>query len=160
MASYPYYPVNYGNPYSYLPQGYQPVMPAPQVQQQFQTQSQPTTGIIWISGLQEAQMYPVAPNNAVALWEQSGKAIYLKQADATGKPTIRIYDLVERTETASTASSAATVKTPEYITKEELAEIIGVLKGLTGDIEQMKGDLYGVAGRMKTAKKEVTDDDA
>ena len=38
-------------------------------------QQQSPTGIIWVSGVQEAQLYPVAPNNAVALWENSGKAI-------------------------------------------------------------------------------------
>lgn len=93
-------------------------------------------------------MFPVAPNNAVALWEQSGKVIYLKSADATGKPTLRIYDLAERKETKA--------QPHEYITKDELADILGVLKGLTGEIEQMKGDLYGVAGRKR--KKEVTED--
>lgn len=161
MAAYPYYPVNYVTPYSaYYPANYQPVGQVPQVQQQNQQQAPQTSGIIWISGMQEAQMYPVAPNNAVALWEQSGKVIYLKQADATGKPNIRIYDLSERTEMPSTAPSSQDGKPHEYITKEELAEIVGVLKGLTGEIEQMKGDLYGVAGRKRSSKKEVVEDDS
>lgn len=135
----------------YYPQTYQQI---PQVQaQQQQPQSNNTSGIIWVSGQQEAQMYPVAPNNAVALWEQSGKTIYLKSADATGKPALRIFDLSERKEMPQTAD----VKPPEYVTKEELGEILGVLKGVTGEIEQMKGDLYGVAGRKR--KKEVTEVD-
>lgn len=49
MPYNPYLPA-YGPYYPYQPQA---------VQQQPQT-----SGIIWISGLQEAQMYPVAPNNA------------------------------------------------------------------------------------------------
>lgn len=120
-------------------------------------QNQPQqSGIIWVSGQQEAQMYPVAPNNAVALWEQSGKTIYLKSADATGKPTLRIFELSERKD----MPQAADLKPPEYVTKEELGEILGVLKGVTGEIEQMKGDLYGVAGRKRSAKKtEVAEDD-
>ena len=105
-------------------------------------------------------MYPVAPNNAVALWEQSGKIIYLKTADATGKPTLKVYDLIERTETAAAASPAPDVKVPAYVTKEELSEILSVMKGLTGEVEQMKGDLYGISGRKRQAKKaEVVDDD-
>lgn len=124
----------------------------PHYQPYYQTQPQ-QSGIIWVSGQQEAQMYPVAPNNAVALWEQSGKTIYLKSADATGKPALRIFDLSERKEMPQTAD----VKPPEYVTKEELGEILGVLKGVTGEIEQMKGDLYGVAGRKR--KKEVTEVD-
>lgn len=146
---YPYYP----NFQQYFPQNYQPIQPPPQ------QQTQPS-GIIWISGLMEAQSYPVAPNNAVVLWENSGKVIYLKQADATGKPTIRIYDLVERTETASNASASPDDKTIDYVTKDELKTLVGAVKGLAGEIETMKGDLYGVAGRKKAVKKEATDDDA
>lgn len=160
MAAYPYYPVQYGNPYSYLPQGYQP-MQQPQMMQnpQMQSQSQqsPTaSGIIWVSGAQEAGMYPVAPNNAVALWEQSGKTIYLKSADATGKPTMKVYDLVERTDSISTASAVQDEKS--FATKDDVAALATAVKGILGDLETVKGDLYGVAGRKKTAKKEVEDD--
>ena len=57
--AYPYYAYN-----PYYPATYQPAtQPQP-------AQSSPPTGIIWISGIQEAQMYSVAPNYAVALWER------------------------------------------------------------------------------------------
>ena len=124
----------------YYPQTYQP--------QQTQQQQQ-TSGILWVSGMQEASMYPVAPNNAVALWEQSGKVIYLKQADATGKPTIKVYDLVERTEEAPAQT--------EFATKADLGAVSKAIKDALTEMEQMKADLYGVAGRKK--KKEVTEDD-
>ena len=96
MAAYNYYGQSYGNPYgAFYPQGFQPMMQqgmpnVPQMQSPVQTAPQSyspainQSGIIWISGLQEAQMYPIAPNNAVALWEKSGKVIYLKQADHDG----------------------------------------------------------------------------
>lgn len=131
--------------FPYYTQAYQPYY--------YQQPQQNTSGIIWVSGINEAQMYPVAPNNAVALWEQSGKAIYLKSADATGKPSLRIFELSERKD----MPQAADVKAPEYVTKDDLDEILSVLKGVTGEIEQMKGDLYGVAGRKR--KKEVTEDE-
>ena len=166
MAYNPYFPVNYsyGN---YYPQAYQPVAQQPMVQQpQVQpTQMSPTnqtpstSGIIWVSGAQEAQMYPLAPNNAVALWETSGKTIYLKSADQTGKPTIKVYDLVERTQSVS--ESFGPEDKIDYVTREELGKISGVLESVRGDLEQMKGDLYGMAGRKKPAKRmEVEEDDA
>ena len=131
-------PLPYYQPYnSYLPPNYQ----QPQ---------QAQNSIIWVGGLAEAQTYPVAPNCAVALWEQSGKTIYMKSADATGKPSMRIYDIVERIESPDK-------EVEEFAKKSDLAQILSTLKGLTGDIEQMKEDLYGVAGRKK--KKEVTEDD-
>lgn len=152
MAAYPYYPVGY-NPY--LPANYQQVA-SPQP-----PQNPSTSGIIWVSGAQEAQFYPVAPNNAVALWENNGKTIYLKQADATGKPTIRIFDLIERTDTAPASQTSQDVKMPDYATKGELTAIIESVKTISGDIETMKGDLYGMAGRKKPSRKvEVEDDDA
>lgn len=165
--AYPYY--NYP---SYQPSFYQPQMPQYQMQQPVQqTQNYSPvinqSGIIWISGPQEAQMYPIAPNNAVALWEKSGKVIYLKQADATGKPTITAYDLVERTQSASDGASSEDVKAPTYATKDELSAVVGVVKGfdellgsLKSDIDTMKGDMYGIAGKKKAKKQaEVIEDD-
>ena len=152
--AYPYIPAF--QPYgSYLPQGYQAMM---QPQQTPQVQGPTTSGIIWVSGAQEAGMYPVSPNNAVALWEQSGKTIYLKSADATGKPTMRVYDLVERTDSSAAAPASPDDKTG-YATKDDVAALAGAVKSILGDIETMKGDLYGLSGKRKTAKKEVSEDD-
>ena len=148
MAGYPYYT-------PYYQTGYQPIMPQPA-----QAQNLSTSGIIWVSGAQEAQFYPVAPNNAVALWENNGKTIYLKQADATGKPSIRVYDLTERTEVAPAAPDQQDGKAPDYVTKSELAAIVDSVKSITNDVETMKCDLYGVAGRKKSVRKtEVEEDD-
>lgn len=161
--AYPYYqPAPYQ---SYYPPLYQPQMPQIQPAQQPQVQQPQTSGIIWISGLMEAQAYPIAPNNAVALWEKSGKTIYLKQADATGKPSITIYDLVERVESAQDVSSEAS-KPVNYATKEELSLVVGAVKSydemlsaLKADMETLKSDMYGIAGKKKSVKKESADDE-
>lgn len=55
--------------------------------------------------------------------------MYLKQSDASGKPTLKIYDLVERAETPRTAPQGKGV---EFVTREEfdrLAALVGELKG-------------------------------
>lgn len=135
-------------------------------QQQYNTYAPIThSGILWVSGLMEAQAYPIAPNNAVALWEKSGKTVYLKSADPTGKPSIKVYDLVERTETASDGVSDADGKTQAYATKDELGAVVGAVKGfdeliggIKADIETLKSDMYGIAGK-KTAKKPVKEED-
>ena len=168
---YPYYQPNYQNyyPASYQPV-YQPTQQAQPVQQPTPQQSfSPTpTGIIWISGLQEAQMYPLAPNSAVALWGRDGKTIFLKQSDATGKPSMIVYDLVERAETPSDSANGGDNKVPAYATKDELGAVVGVvkdyseaLKRIQSDIDGMKGDLYGAVGKRKPVKKTVeVEDDA
>lgn len=172
--AYPYY--NYNNPYQqgfYQPM-FQPVQQQPVMAQQAQ-QTAPVqsyspainqSGIIWVSGPMEAQSYPIAPNNAVALWEKSGKVIYLKSADATGKPTMTVYDLVERDQSAS---DAVTEQNTEYATKSDLSAVVGVVKGfdellsgIKSDVDAMKGDMYGIAGKKKSASKktvEVADDE-
>lgn len=88
-----------------------------------------TGGVQWVSSEQEARGYLIAPNSAVALWDSSAPTVYLKQSDASGKPTLKIYDLVERAETPSNAPQKPGV---EFVTREEfdrLAALVGEMKG-------------------------------
>lgn len=65
-------------------------------------QQTPQQSMVWVSGEQEAMSYLVAPNSAVALWDSTAPVIYLKQADASGRPSVKAYELVERTQKAPT----------------------------------------------------------
>lgn len=164
------YPVGY-NPYqSTYMQPYQQMVPQNMVQPtQMSVSNQPvqtSNSIIWVSGEKEAAMYPIAPNNAVTLWSQSEPVVYLKQADASGKPTMKTFDLVERAETPSDGGSSGGAKTAEYATKEELSAVLSAVRGIDGvvasvksDLETVKGDMYGVIGKKKPTKREeaVTD---
>lgn len=173
MANYGFYGPNYANPYvNYT--GYQQPMPQPQIQSTGQMQGQTQnvqpiqnyspainqSGIIWISGLQEAQMFPIAPNAAVALWQKDGKTIFLKSADATGRPSLKIYDLVERAEESTEVTANKDVSVPAYAKEEDLGKLAGVVKSmndiisnLKSDIDVMRGDLYGAVGKRKPVKK-------
>ena len=125
--NYPYY----GNPYmppmqdnlaQLRQQQMQAIPPMPQ-------NPLPQSGVQWVSGEQEARSWMVAPNAAVALWDSTAPTVYLKQADASGKPTLKVYDLVERL-----ASDPDTQKAPaaEYVTRKEfdaLAALVSELKG-------------------------------
>lgn len=125
--NYPYY----GNPYmppmqdnlaQLRQQQMQSIPPMPQ-------NPLPQSGVQWVSGEQEARSWMVAPNAAVALWDSTAPTVYLKQADASGKPTLKVYDLVERL-----ASAPDTQKAPaaEYVTRKEfdaLAALVSEMKG-------------------------------
>lgn len=132
------YPSFYGG---YQSNYYQPPIPDQLAQlrgQQFQTpmqgpqilpQTQPgNQSMVWVSGEQEAIGYLVAPNSAVALWDSNSPTIYLKQADASGKPSLKIYDLVERTNTPKTAPVAPSV---EYATKQDLEALAARVEALS-----------------------------
>ena len=148
---YPYYPTQY-NSFNAL----QPMQNVGPMQG-----SVGQSGITWVSGLAEAQNYPIAPNNAVTLWDKTGTTVYVKQADATGRPAMKIYDLVERSEMPSESTSPSQDKLPFYATKSELELISDNLRGvddritaIKAEIESMKGDIYGIAGKKKRKVEE------
>ncbi len=134
--SYPYY-----SGYQ-QPQFYQPPMPDQLAQlrgAQYQPQQLPQQAggqsMVWVSGEQEAMGYLVAPNSAVALWDSNAPTIYLKQADASGKPSIKVFDLVERT-------SAPRAEQPpqgiEFATKADLEALAARVEALTAEKKPAK----------------------
>lgn len=123
-------------PFTYQPQVYQPYPYYPQPvpdqlaqlrQGQMPPQNQPAPSIVWVQSEQEALNYLVAPNSAVTLWDSNSPVVYLKQADASGKPSIKIYDLVERNSRPVQSPISPAV---EYATKDELADLAARLDAL------------------------------
>lgn len=136
----PYYQNPYQSPYQapvpdQLAQFRQPYQPFQQPAQQVMPQMQPPQqqqmvgqSIIWVQNEQEAYNYLVAPNSAAALWDSNSPVVYLKQADASGKPTMKIYDLVERT---TQRPQAAAQPAAEYVTRQEFAALQARIDALT-----------------------------
>ncbi len=112
----------------------------PQYQQP--TQNTQQNGIIWVQGEAAAKSYLVAPGQTVQLWDSEEKVIYLKSADASGMPSMKILDYTIRGE--------AEAKPTEYATKEDLAV-------LSERIEKMKAEL----SKKKTVRviEEAADDE-
>lgn len=144
MPNYPYY--------GYQPyQPYQPPM-ADQLMQLRQNQYQPNMqqvpqqqapSIVWVQNEMEAANYLVAPNSAVTLWDSNAPVVYLKQADASGKPSMKIYDLVERTQRPVQAP------TVEYAPLSRLEAL-----------EARLNELAAVKETPKATKKTTTKEDA
>ena len=125
MAYYAGFPATYQP--LYPPQQYQaPVMQTPQPQ----AQQAPQNGLIWVQGEQAAKSYLVAPNSTVQLWDSAEKVIYLKSADASGMPSMKILDYTIRGD----ANQQAVVPVMEYATKDELNQLADKLKDLRGEI--------------------------
>lgn len=140
--AYNYFPISY-QPY------YQPIQQTPQVNSYQNTQS----GILWVGNEQEAISYPVAPNNAVALWDSSKPSVYIKQADASGKPTVKIYDLQERTQCASAGVEKQECNYIEYAAKSDVDTLARDFEALKSEIKALKKELT------KSRRKEVVEDD-
>lgn len=105
--------------------------------------NQPQTasnGIIWVQGEAGAKSYLVAPNNTVQLWDSEDQVIYLKSADASGMPSMKILDYKIREVNQPLAAPTVAQGGDLYATKEELKEFKNVfekrLKSLTGKVEK------------------------
>lgn len=110
----------YGN-YNYNPY-MNPYASPYSVQQQIPTQmpqsiQQPQNGFVWVDGIDEANAFYVAPNNAVQLWDKNSPTIYKKSADSTGRPTMQIFDLVERQPMPKAAEN------PDFVLRSEFEEL-------------------------------------
>lgn len=128
---------------SYFPAGYQPAY-YPTQSNAYPTQmnvgpTQPTqSGIIWVQGEAGAKSYLVAPNTTVQLWDAEKQTIYLKSADASGMPSMRVLDYTIR-EAQNVASAPIMGDSSNYATKADFGAIkaeIGVIKKR---IEEMEG---------------------
>lgn len=112
---------NNGFPMSY-PQYYS--APAPQ---------QPNSSIIWVQGEAGAKSYLVAPNNTVQLWDSERQTIYLKSADASGMPSMRILDYTFRDAPQGSQMAQKPVGV-DYPTRDEF-------NALKGQIEAIRAEL-------------------
>lgn len=110
---------------SYFPQGYQPYpYQYPQVAQQVPQnipqnipQAQNNNGVIWVQGMEGAKAHPINPGQSVLLMDSEGDCFYLKSADQSGMPTMRVFDYAER---RSGDSGAKTADLSEFLTKEDV----------------------------------------
>ena len=115
----------------FFPNGYQPA----QVVYPTQPNAYPTqpnalqngaSSITWVQGIAGAKSYLVAPNSTVTLWDSESPSIYVKSADASGLPRIRIFDYVERTEE----------RKPEAVSMDYAP--ISDFENLKSDVEEIK----------------------
>ena len=128
---------NNGFPATY-PQMYYP--PQYQTQQQAQPQS---SGMIWVSGEAGAKAYLVAPNTTVQLWDSEAQVVYLKSADASGMPSMKVLDYTIRQSAANgpvAASAAPTVNPTEYATRAEFDALQGEINALKAQLKKEAGE--------------------
>lgn len=122
MTGYPYLP-NY--------QQFMPTIPNNQVQQQ-------NNNIIYVQGIEGAKSYLVGSNNTVILWDSDNPVIYIKSADATGRPNIKILDYTVR-ETESNQISFNDKKV-EYATIEDIKCLESKIMALQSKLEKGEKD--------------------
>lgn len=122
----------YGNYYGAVPDMLnQYKFQQPMMQQQsppIMQPTQPTSDFIWVQGEAGAKAYLVVPNSTVTLWDSENATIYLKSADGSGVPSMRILDFTERTQNARETHAERTTGHAckcgdKFISKEELTAL-------------------------------------
>jgi hypothetical protein len=135
MAAY-----NNGFPASYQPMYYQPQYQQVQPYVQAQQPAQQNNGIIWVQGEAGAKSYLVAPNTTVQLWDSESQCIYLKSADASGMPSMKILDYTIRDMTPANgpvaASPAPTINAQDYALRTDLDTLAAQITALKAEIEK------------------------
>lgn len=130
------YPVSY-QPMVYPsanPQGYS--MPIQTAQNGIQNQ-----GIIWVQGEAGAKSYLVAPNNTVQLWDSEEQVIYLKSADASGMPSMKVLDYTIRETVQNGANKRLhnqEGQTLNFATKDELRAVSDQITAIQNRLNEME----------------------
>lgn len=114
---------------SYFPAGYQPAYYPQQ-----NSQPQMNNGIIWVQGEAAAKSYPVAPNSSVPLWDSEADVIYIKSADMSGMPSLKILDYTMRN---ATPRSADISSQSVFATKDDISHLEEELNALRAKFERM-----------------------
>ena len=117
---------NYNFPIGY--QNYYPQYQSPNTQQN-------NSGLIWVQGEAGAKSFLISPGNTVALWDSEAQVIYLKSADASGMPSMRILDYTIRESAAKTPLNAP--KT-DFATKDELVIIQNQINEIKANLNARK----------------------
>lgn len=125
------FPINYQPTYMPQQQAYVPQMPQAQPQQQ-------SNGIIWVQGEAGAKSFMVAPNTTVQLWDSEDQVIYLKSADASGMPNMKILDYTIRQ--AGNQQAAPALMQSDYVTRDELSAFEEKIKKMIGGTDDGKSD--------------------
>ena len=127
------FPMSYPQYTQQYPQQFQQPISTPQPQIN-QNQNNP---IIWVSGEAGAKAFLVAPNTTVQLWDSENPVIFLKSADASGMPSMKILDYTIR-EGEKQQNTPLKNDMNNYATKEELnafrTEILQTIEKVKGDL--------------------------
>ena len=125
--------------YNPFPVGYQPTQfYYPQQQQAQQPQPQPaqqSNGIIWVQGEAGAKSYLVAPNTTVQLWDSESDVIYLKSADASGMPSMKVIDYKVRNSASEQSHSVS--QQVSYATKDDVNMLQSEIDKLRSEMKEV-----------------------
>lgn len=74
------------------------------------------SNINWVQGIEGAKAFPVGAGNSVLLMDSDNQVMFIKSADQSGVPSLRVFDYKERTSEVKDMNA--------YVTKKEFDEFV------------------------------------
>lgn len=102
-------------------------------------QGQSQGGIIWVQGEAGAKSYLVAPNTTVQLWDSESQTIYLKSADASGMPSMKVLDYTIRSNGSQMPQNGVQAQSG--------------INPYTDEIKALQGQIDAIKDELRTLKK-------
>ena len=136
-----YFPATYQPYYQYQQPSYQPQIA------NYQTQAN-GSGITWVDGLSSARAYPIANGTSILLMDSNESAFYIKSADQSGMPSLRIFEYKERTMAPSNTP-------PQVAQAPQIQEQVPVVKESTE--EKIDMSIFVTKDELCQAKKDIED---
>ena len=132
-------------------------------QQTVGTPSQVNQGLLWVSGEVGAKSYLVAPNSTVLLMDSDAQRFYLKSADSSGMPSLRIFEYSEVNKTPQNAPHAPYSDLKEldskYVTRSEYEGLKRQYEKVLERLEIIGSDNEAIDnGKPKTKAKGVNNE--
>ena len=121
---------------NYYPAGYQPMQMYQPQQNSNAFQNGTSSQLTWVQGEGAAKSYLVAPGNTVALFDNESQTIYIKSADASGMPNMRILDYTFRD---SAPQNKQIFAESDYATKDDVESIRKELEALRAKFADTEG---------------------
>ena len=118
--------------YNFYPQYQQPTIP------QYPTFTPQQNQITWVQGVEGAKAYPVGAGNSVLLMDSDNQYLYIKSADNTGLPSLRIFEYKEILEKKE--NQAPAIDMSLFVTKDEFDKTIASLKPKKKKIIEVEDD--------------------
>lgn len=97
---------------------------------------QQNSDLKWVTGLGGAKSYLVGPNCTVQLWDSEAPVIYLKSADASGMPSMKILDYTVREENKPITQPIG--EKHEYAEKEYVDSLSAKIDAIQAEISRFK----------------------
>ena len=96
----------------------------------YQPARQDSSGLNWVQGETGAKSWIVAPGSTVLLMDSEGQRFYLKSADQSGLPSMRIFEYAE----VGADKPTATAQTANFVTADEF---IAFKKTIEGKLQEL-----------------------